>query len=191
MHGARPTLCSTTAESVAICSSTSSTATPKKQGRFTPGTRIPIREPKSITRDRPDVVLGLPWNLETELREQLSYIAEWGGELVFPPSLRIEQVGVQRHRSITGMSVCRGCGGTGLSRVLDVGKVPAADQYPLATEPVRSEESSHLLSMDLCTLCGLAQPSDDDTVTAEPRGIEPQALRDQAACAVKRVADAG
>jgi len=61
---------------------------PYKQGRFTPGTRIPIREPKSIMRDRPDVVLGLPWNLEAELREQLSYIAEWGGELVFPPSLQ-------------------------------------------------------------------------------------------------------
>lgn len=61
---------------------------PYKHGRFTPGTRIPIREPKSIAKDRPDVVLGLPWNLETELREQLSYIAEWGGELVFPPSLQ-------------------------------------------------------------------------------------------------------
>jgi SAM-dependent methyltransferase len=61
---------------------------PYKHGRFTPGTRIPIREPKSIARDRPDVVLGLPWNLETELREQLSYIADWGGELVFPPSLQ-------------------------------------------------------------------------------------------------------
>jgi hypothetical protein len=61
---------------------------PYKHGRFTPGTRIPIREPRSIERDRPDVVLGLPWNLEAELREQLGYIAEWGGELVFPPNLQ-------------------------------------------------------------------------------------------------------
>jgi hypothetical protein len=60
---------------------------PYKHGRYTPGTRIPIRDPKSIAKDRPDVVLGLPWNLEAELREQLSYIKEWGGELVFPPSL--------------------------------------------------------------------------------------------------------
>jgi C-methyltransferase C-terminal domain len=72
-----------------------------------------------------------------------------------------------------------------------VGKVPAADHFPLATEPVGSEESSHSLAMDLCTGCGLAQLANDDTVTAEPRGIEPQALRDQAIDAIQRVADAG
>jgi SAM-dependent methyltransferase len=57
---------------------------PYKHGRFTPGTRIPIYEPAQLERDRPDVVLALPWNLEAELTEQLAYIAEWGGELVFP-----------------------------------------------------------------------------------------------------------
>jgi hypothetical protein len=61
---------------------------PYKHGRFTPGTRIPIRDPKLIARDRPDVVLALQWNLEAELTDQLSYIAEWGGQLVFPPALR-------------------------------------------------------------------------------------------------------
>ena len=29
-------------------------------------------------------MLAMPWNLETELTEQLGYVAEWGGELVFP-----------------------------------------------------------------------------------------------------------
>ena len=57
---------------------------PYKHGRFTPGTRIPIHDPAQIDKDRPDVVLALPWNLETELTEQLAYIAEWGGQLVFP-----------------------------------------------------------------------------------------------------------
>jgi SAM-dependent methyltransferase len=57
---------------------------PYKHGRFTPGTRIPIYEPDQIDKDRPDVVLVLPWNLETELTEQLGYIADWGGRLVFP-----------------------------------------------------------------------------------------------------------
>lgn len=57
---------------------------PYKHGRFTPGTRIPIYEPEQIKRDRPDVVLGLPWNLEPELVDQLAYIGEWGGQLVFP-----------------------------------------------------------------------------------------------------------
>lgn len=61
---------------------------PYKHGCFTPGTRIPIYDPSVLAEDRPEVVLALPWNLEAELTEQLSYIADWGGQLVFPlPSL--------------------------------------------------------------------------------------------------------
>jgi hypothetical protein len=70
---------------------------PYKHGRFTPGTRIPIYAVERIADDRPDVVLALPWNLETELTEQLGYLAEWGGRLVFPlPVLHAAQHGVQR-----------------------------------------------------------------------------------------------
>nr|WP_221217472.1 MULTISPECIES: class I SAM-dependent methyltransferase [unclassified Mycolicibacterium] len=57
---------------------------PYKHGRFTPGTRIPILDPSAIADDRPDVVLVLPWNLEAELTRQLAYVADWGGELVYP-----------------------------------------------------------------------------------------------------------
>ncbi|MET0928125.1 MAG: class I SAM-dependent methyltransferase [Aeromicrobium sp.] len=57
---------------------------PYKHGRFTPGTRIPIHAPERIVADRPDVVLVLPWNLETEIAAQLSYVHEWGGEIVVP-----------------------------------------------------------------------------------------------------------
>lgn len=57
---------------------------PYKHGRFTPGTRIPIHAPERIATDRPDVVLVLPWNLETEIAAQLSYVHEWGGEIVVP-----------------------------------------------------------------------------------------------------------
>ncbi|MTD58612.1 class I SAM-dependent methyltransferase [Amycolatopsis pithecellobii] len=57
---------------------------PYKHGRFTPGTRIPVLPPERIAADRPDYVLVLPWNLRTELTEQLSYVEEWGGRLVFP-----------------------------------------------------------------------------------------------------------
>lgn len=57
---------------------------PYKHGRFTPGTRIPIYDPAVLAEKRPDVVLALPWNLETELTAQLGYIAEWGGQLYFP-----------------------------------------------------------------------------------------------------------
>ncbi|OBG42579.1 SAM-dependent methyltransferase [Mycobacterium alsense] len=67
---------------------------PYKHGRFTPGTRIPIYEPERIAQDRPDVVLALPWNLETELTEQLGYIAEWDAQLAFPlPTLHTAQIG--------------------------------------------------------------------------------------------------
>jgi hypothetical protein len=63
---------------------------PYKHGRFTPGTRIPVLAPERIAEDRPDYVLVLPWNLRTELSEQLSYIREWGGRLVFPiPTLEV------------------------------------------------------------------------------------------------------
>ncbi len=63
---------------------------PYKHGRFTPGTRIPVLAPERIAADRPDYVLVLPWNLRTELTEQLSYVREWGGRLVFPiPTLEV------------------------------------------------------------------------------------------------------
>jgi hypothetical protein len=60
---------------------------PYKYGRFTPGTRVPIHDPKRIAADRPDVVLALSRDLEADLTDQLGYTAEWGAELVFPPIL--------------------------------------------------------------------------------------------------------
>jgi C-methyltransferase C-terminal domain/Methyltransferase domain len=63
---------------------------PYKHGHYTPGTRIPIYEPEVIANDRPDVVLVLPWNLESELTEQLNYVTEWGGQIVYPlPTLHM------------------------------------------------------------------------------------------------------
>ncbi|WP_019201443.1 methyltransferase domain-containing protein [Tsukamurella sp. 1534] len=83
---------------------------------------------------------------------------------------------------------CRGCGSVKLTRVLDVGRVPAADHFPPAGSPVAASESAHPLAMDLCASCGLAQLAADDTAADEPRGVEPRALREQAADAVARVA---
>ncbi|MGH3932907.1 MAG: class I SAM-dependent methyltransferase [Pseudonocardiaceae bacterium] len=63
---------------------------PYKHGRFTPGTRIPIHPQEQISADQPDYVLVLPWNLRAELTEQLAYVADWGGQLVFPiPTLEV------------------------------------------------------------------------------------------------------
>jgi len=58
---------------------------------FLPGTHIPVLPPEVITEDRPDYVLLLPWNLRTEITEQLAYIREWGGRIVVPiPALEID-----------------------------------------------------------------------------------------------------
>jgi hypothetical protein len=63
---------------------------PYKHGRFLPGTHIPVLAPERIAETRPDYVLVLPWNLRTELTEQLAYVSEWGGKLVFPiPTLDV------------------------------------------------------------------------------------------------------
>jgi hypothetical protein len=63
---------------------------PYKQGKFLPGTHIPIHHPDRIAADRPDYVLVLPWNLRTEITAQLAYVADWGGQLVYPiPHLEV------------------------------------------------------------------------------------------------------
>ena len=63
---------------------------PYKQGRFLPGSRIPIYRPDRIRETRPDYVVILPWNLKEEIAEQLHYIREWGGKFVVPvPKLAI------------------------------------------------------------------------------------------------------
>ncbi|TMQ55305.1 MAG: SAM-dependent methyltransferase, partial [Candidatus Eisenbacteria bacterium] len=57
---------------------------PHKQGKYLPGTHIPIFPPDKIRETRPDYVFVLPWNLKAELIEQLGYIRDWGGRFVFP-----------------------------------------------------------------------------------------------------------
>ena len=59
-------------------------ANPYKQGKFTPGTRIPILSPENIRTARPDYVLILPWNLKDEISRAASYIEQWGGRFVVP-----------------------------------------------------------------------------------------------------------
>jgi hypothetical protein len=57
-------------------------ASPHKQGRFLPGSRIPVVHPDRIAAERPEVIVLLPWNLRDELRETLSYTRRWGAQLV-------------------------------------------------------------------------------------------------------------
>jgi 2-polyprenyl-3-methyl-5-hydroxy-6-metoxy-1,4-benzoquinol methylase len=63
---------------------------PHKQGRFLPGSHIPIYHPDRIREMKPDYVVVLPWNLKDEIVGQLDYIREWGGKFVLPiPELAI------------------------------------------------------------------------------------------------------
>ncbi|HRF62078.1 MAG TPA: class I SAM-dependent methyltransferase [Candidatus Competibacter sp.] len=63
---------------------------PAKQGRFLPGTQIPIVTEARLREEKPDMVLILPWNLKKEIMDQLSYIRKWGGRFVIVvPTLEI------------------------------------------------------------------------------------------------------
>ncbi len=57
---------------------------PHKQGRFLPGTHIPVYSPDQIRKTRPDYLLILPWNLKDEIIQQNAYIRDWGGQFVVP-----------------------------------------------------------------------------------------------------------
>jgi 2-polyprenyl-3-methyl-5-hydroxy-6-metoxy-1,4-benzoquinol methylase len=63
---------------------------PHKQGRFLPGSHIPIHAPERILQTRPDYVLILPWNIRDEIVSQMRAIRDWGGRFVVPiPSLTV------------------------------------------------------------------------------------------------------
>lgn len=63
---------------------------PYKQGKFLPGTHIPIFSPERIAETKPDYVLILPWNFKDEIMEQMAFIREWGGQFVVPiPEVRV------------------------------------------------------------------------------------------------------
>lgn len=55
---------------------------PSKQGKYLPGSRIPVVVEDELKRDKPDYVVILPWNIREEVMQQLAYIREWGGSFV-------------------------------------------------------------------------------------------------------------
>ncbi len=57
---------------------------PHKQGRFLPGTRIPVKSPDAILAEKPDYLLILPWNLKAEIMRQMASLRDWGGRFVVP-----------------------------------------------------------------------------------------------------------
>jgi hypothetical protein len=61
-----------------------------KQGKYMPGSRVPIVYEIQLKKDQPNYVVIFPWNLKNEVIEQLNYIKEWGGKfVVFIPSMQV------------------------------------------------------------------------------------------------------
>jgi hypothetical protein len=57
-------------------------ASPHKQGRFLPGSHIPVVAPDRIDAERPDFIIIFPWNLRDEIIEQLGHARSWGAQFV-------------------------------------------------------------------------------------------------------------
>ncbi len=61
-----------------------------KQGKYLPGSHLPILSPEVLRERKPDEILILPWNLQVEIRQQLDYIRAWGGRfMTMVPHLEI------------------------------------------------------------------------------------------------------
>ena len=65
-------------------------ASPHKQGKFLPGSHIPIVNEEFVKLNKPNYILILPWNIKEEIFNQLDYIKEWGGRFIISiPSLEV------------------------------------------------------------------------------------------------------
>ncbi|WP_236794531.1 methyltransferase domain-containing protein [Amycolatopsis sp. GM8] len=87
------------------------------------------------------------------------------------------------------MPSCRSCGAAAGALVLDLGEQAPCDLFPLVTDP--GPDPVFPLRMWLCGSCGLAQLVEDPGTAEEPAGIEPRALTEQAADAVRALTEAG
>ncbi len=57
---------------------------PYKQGKYTPGTHIPIYAPAMISKTKPDYIFILPWNLQAEITAQMAFVRDWGCRFIIP-----------------------------------------------------------------------------------------------------------
>lgn len=56
--------------------------TPLKQGRYLPGSHVPVVTEQRLRESKPDIILILPWNVKAEIRRKLAYTREWNAKLV-------------------------------------------------------------------------------------------------------------
>jgi SAM-dependent methyltransferase len=55
---------------------------PSKQGKYLPGSRIPIVGEDVLKGHKPDFIVIFPWNIKEEVMDQLAYAREWGAQFV-------------------------------------------------------------------------------------------------------------
>ncbi len=61
-----------------------------KQGKYLPGSHIPIRGPAALRDEPPDELLILPWNIAEEIKAQLADLAERGMQFTTAvPALKV------------------------------------------------------------------------------------------------------
>ena len=66
-------------------------AAASKQGKYLPGSHIPIVSPDRLQTEKPDIVVILPWNIANEVMQQNSYIRDWGGKFVtMTPTMEVK-----------------------------------------------------------------------------------------------------
>ena len=71
-------------------------AAPSKQGKYLPGSHIPILPPAAIPALRPDYILILPWNIASEIMDALACVEEWQGEFAIAvPQLLVGAAGIR------------------------------------------------------------------------------------------------
>ena len=65
-------------------------ASPYKQNKLLPGSRIPVFSSDKIVETKPDFIVIFPWNLKDEISNQLAYAKDWGAKFVIAiPELTI------------------------------------------------------------------------------------------------------
>lgn len=78
--------CGVTSSQVAFCADRST----QKVGLFLPGSRIPVLPVDEISRQKPDYIWILPWNLTREITANLAFVSDWGGRFVTAiPELKV------------------------------------------------------------------------------------------------------